>query len=1105
MDLSVQFDDFDSTERFIVLEMDKYDVIMGMPWLEKHEPWIDWRGKAIGASRSALSDRALVSNVPTSVKSKGVRQDRQGASASEEFMGVAEVFGVPQEITVGSAREGAEAPPGSVDPDTGSRRAVWASTDKVLRAAHQVGYLVPPEQRIFQREHSVGNVVPRGARKVLIVWGARGTASNVVNLVPREPVKAKQEGKVGEGASCVDNIVLHKASMADDARDEASSDVGNRCRSRNSALDLNSFCGGSFPRRGRRRRRRHRKSGLRSQTGVAQGDSEPKAPQKRSSGGHYHIFNSEIGLRIKADAVQLEALPEFAELLNLEAMSLDDFLADLKAGEIAEMVLLRPEPTPEELNSSSVMDEHVLEDSGSSARRAWVLRSSRTLRIRCNDPLPREQCEVIDAFFAAKAKAGMVLESKSPHSSPTVCVRKPNGEWRLVHAYNKLNSATVPAQTPIPRKDVLLNSMTGCTLYSAPDLVDGYYQILMRESDIRLTAVSTPSGMLWEWLVMPQGLSNAPATINRLVTQLFRPLRAFAQTYFDDIFVHSRAKNGQTAMDVQMGHLRRVFDVMRANKFYANIDKCVFGAEEIKVLGCFVSSAGGRADPEKVKVITAWPTPRSQKDLQKWLGLANYLQKYSAGIKASLQRAPIQALPDESKPFSVACDTSDCAISCALPQTDEDGHEGVISFQARQLKAAERNYPVHDKELLAMKYALVKFRVYLLSSRPFVVYTDHASLRTATKSPHLSQRMARWLSFFAEYNFRVEYKPGKLNVLADALSRRHDFELAHISRVTTDLYDRTRLAYRDDEIFASLTRLYAAGEDAQVKWLSPRQKARLHCFEWANGLLHYRVGPGDPPRVVVTNDEGLKFDILQEAHDAPSGGHLGREKTFLSVSQTFCLDFVFGLLADDHGNTGILVVVYRLSKMVHLAPVLDTVTGEQAARLFVDCVFQHHGLPEMVVSDRDPRFTAAFWKTLFRLLGTKLSMSTADHPQTDSQTERVNRVLEETLRSVCAEAPRTWSDMLPMVEFALNNAVPMSARLTPFYLNGLRHPQMPLTLRRGTRPSGQSGAGARKELSSQVSDARPAPLRNQLSTFVDNRLITFSRVRGAAGSGDAAE
>ncbi|KAG3052099.1 hypothetical protein PI124_g22952 [Phytophthora idaei] len=267
---------------------------------------------------------------------------------------------------------------------------------------------------------------------------------------------------------------------------------------------------------------------------------------------------------------------------------------------------------------------------------------------------------------------------------------------------------------------------------------------------------------------MPQGLSNTPATFNRLVTQLFRPLRAYAQTFFDNIFVHSRAEDGKTVMEVHLGHLRRVLEVMRANKLYANIDKCVFASPEIKVLGCFVSNVGVRADPEKVKAVAAWPTPRSQKDLWKWLGLANYLHKYSAGyaglarplsellkkdsdwrwerqhqdafesIKASLQQAPVLALPDETNPSSVVCDASDYAIGCALLQNDADGHERDISSQSRQRKAGERNYPIHDKELLAMKYALVKFRVHLLRSRPFEIYTDHASIRTATNSPHLS-------------------------------------------------------------------------------------------------------------------------------------------------------------------------------------------------------------------------------------------------------------------------------------------------------------------------------------------------------------------------------
>ncbi|KAG2945356.1 hypothetical protein PC119_g14866 [Phytophthora cactorum] len=261
-----------------------------------------------------------------------------------------------------------------------------------------------------------------------------------------------------------------------------------------------------------------------------------------------------------------------------------------------------------------------------------------------------------------------------------------------------------------------------------------------------------------------------------------------------------------TDVAVHLQHLRQVFQVMWDNQLYGNLKKCIFCAPEIPVLGSYVSKNGVRADPEKIKAICAWPTPQDQKQLRQWLGLATYLHNYSKNfastvrplsqllkadatwswrpehqaafdaVKTCLSIAPVLMLPDHSKPFHVVCDASDFAIGCALMQFDDEGRERVVSYQSRQLKPAERNYPVHDKDLLAMRYALIKFRVYLLGEQTFAVYTDHTSLRTATKSPHLSQRMARWLSLFSEYNFVVHYKPGKSNILADALSRRPDYD-----------------------------------------------------------------------------------------------------------------------------------------------------------------------------------------------------------------------------------------------------------------------------------------------------------------------------------------
>ncbi|KAG3122101.1 hypothetical protein PI126_g24281 [Phytophthora idaei] len=212
-----------------------------------------------------------------------------------------------------------------------------------------------------------------------------------------------------------------------------------------------------------------------------------------------------------------------------------------------------------------------------------------------------------------------------------------------------------------------------------------------------------------------------------------------------------------------------------------------------------------------------------------WKWTAECQQAFDA-VKRGLTEAPILAVADQDRPFHVVCDASDFAIGCALLQHHHEGRDRVVYHQSRQLRPAERNYPVHDKELLAMKYALAKFRVYLLGSGPFVVYTDHASLRTAVKSPHISQRMARWLSFFAEYDFRVEYKPGRLNVVADVLSRRPDYAVktADANRIGVESVSAPSLSLIDDVKAA-----YASGADAKQ-------------------LLSYASAPSDEARRKLT-------------------------------------------------------------------------------------------------------------------------------------------------------------------------------------------------------------------------------------------------------------
>ncbi|KAG3143284.1 hypothetical protein PC128_g24619 [Phytophthora cactorum] len=280
----------------------------------------------------------------------------------------------------------------------------------------------------------------------------------------------------------------------------------------------------------------------------------------------------------------------------------------------------------------------------------------------------------------------------------------------------------------------------------------------MRESDIALTAVSTPSGMLWEWLVMPQGLKNSPATFNRCVTHLLRSVRDFAPSYFDDVFVHSRARNGKTNVEVHKEHLRTLLGLMRKHKLYANLKKCIFGASEIPILGCLVGKNG---------------------ELRKFLGLATYLCKYVenyagkirplsqllkkeaewkwiaecqqtfASVKPCLTEAPILAVADQDRPFHVVCDASDFAIGCALMQHDHEGRDRVVYYRSHYaVKTADANR-IGVKRVSAPSSSLIDDVKALYASdadaKQLLSYASAPSDEARRKlAPHLRARAHRY-------------------------------------------------------------------------------------------------------------------------------------------------------------------------------------------------------------------------------------------------------------------------------------------------------------------------------------------------------------------------
>ena len=402
---------------------------------------------------------------------------------------------------------------------------------------------------------------------------------------------------------------------------------------------------------------------------------------------------------------------------------------------------------------------------------------------------PAERDEV-ERQIKELTRLGYIRPSASPFGAPVLFVPKHDGTLRMCVDYRALNKLTIRNRYALPRIDQLLDQLGEAKVFSSLDLASGYHQVRIKESDVEKTAFRTPIGH-YEYMVLPFGLTNAPATFQALMNNIFRKhLNKFVLVYLDDILVFSKTP------EEHIGHLRTVLQILRDNRLYAKMKKCTFNAQEVKFLGHIVGVNGVRVDPAKVQAINDWPVPQNVHQVRSFVGLATYFRKFIQGfssmvaplheltkkdvpfkwtpqcqqafesVKHTMTHAPVLAMPDFKKPFEVICDASVNGVGAVLMQ---DGHP--IAYESKKFTPAERNYATGQQELLGVIHALKSWRCFL-EGIPFTLVTDHEPLKYFQDQKSLSRMQARWLEFMqATFRFDWQFKPGRVNV-ADPLSRR---------------------------------------------------------------------------------------------------------------------------------------------------------------------------------------------------------------------------------------------------------------------------------------------------------------------------------------------
>ena len=534
--------------------------------------------------------------------------------------------------------------------------------------------------------------------------------------------------------------------------------------------------------------------------------------------------------------------------------------------------------------------------------------------------MPPYKLEKVKEYLTENLSKGFITPSKAPYSSPVLFAMKANGDLRFCVDYRKLNAMTKRNRYPLPLIEEIIGKIIGCKHLTRLDIIAAFNKLRMHPDSEDYTTFITALGA-YKYRVLPFGLTNGPSSFQQYINDaLWEFLNDFCQAYLDDILIYSRTKREHTR------HVRLVLDKLREAGLQVDIKKCEFDVEETVFLGVIVSGSGLRMDPEKVKVIVNWTTPTNLKEVQGFVGFANFYRRFIKDfskvirslvkltrkdqpfvwdeacsksfqeLKDRVVSAPILRHFDPKKQAVLETDSSDWVTGGVLSQHDDDGVLHPVAFYSKSLNLAEINYHIYDKELLAIIRCFEHWRPELAHTElPIQIFTDHQALKTFMENKQLTRRQARYLDILSDFNFKIIFRAGKANTKADALTRmpgshpEDDDERIRQQHQTILTPDRVQiLANSMDEDGSTFDRIVQANErdelcqefrKALATNVTVHDGIKLRNCRNVNGVLYMKN------RLWVPESQQVK--LLQEVHDQPASGHPGKNRTIELIKRFY--------------------------------------------------------------------------------------------------------------------------------------------------------------------------------------------------------------------------